>query len=67
MRGAAEYEKLVGFKAFTGRPAEDESKIEARNTQAIALFACIALGAIHLSMEKRRRTEPKAAQASKEA
>jgi hypothetical protein len=67
MRGAAEYEKLVNFKAYFGRPAEDESKIEARNTQAIAIFACIALGAIHLNIEKRRRVVPKATEASKEA
>jgi len=67
MRGAAEYEKLVGFKAYIGRPAEDESKIEARNTQAIALFACIAIGAIHLNLEKKRSAAPKATEASKEA
>lgn len=67
LRGAAEYETLVNFKGYFGRPAEDQAKIEARNTQLIALFACIALGAVHLGMEKRRQTAHTAAQASKEA
>lgn len=66
MRGAAEFEQLVNFKGSFGRPGEDQAKIESRNTQAITMFAFIALGAIHLNIEKRRRA-PAIAEVKKEA
>jgi hypothetical protein len=47
-RGAAEYEYYLGF------PGEERAKIEARNTEAFLLFACIVVGAIYVNMQKRR-------------
>ena len=52
LRCSAEYQTLVNF------PGEQRAQIESRNTQAVVMFAAIALGAIHLNIEKRRRAAP---------
>jgi hypothetical protein len=51
----AELEQLMDFKGYFGRPGEEQAMAEGRNTQGVFMLACIALGAIHLRIEKRTR------------
>jgi len=52
LRGSAEYQHLTNFAG------EQRAMIESRNTEALIMFAAIALGTIHLNIQKRQRVAP---------